>query len=440
MKTIKQALGALVLLGGAAVFLNTFAPSDSLNFDPARLSRINTHYTAAIADQQVVGARAVIFQNNKIVYAQNWGYADQENKKPLADDTILHFFSMTKPITSVAVMMLFEEGKFLLHDPIAKYIPELANLQVYDAETGTGNPPVRKAARQPTIHDVLTHRAGFTYGYFDLSPLGDLYRQSNINDPQADLSKFVTDLGKLPLKYDPGTKWHYAVSTDVLGRLVEVVSGQTFGAFLQTRIFDPLNMVDTGFKYAPATADRLAVLYSQSGITEQFGEKGFFARSSGPGHEPAHPQLVMSHGDTGKFESGGSGLLSTTHDYLRFARMLLNGGELDGVRLLAPATVALMRRDHVGDTEPLQRMTSIQLNEGIGFGLGFGVIKDQGLSKLAMPDDSFFWGGAAGTFFWIDPRNELIGMFVAQVVPHRTTLRQDMWGLTYQSILDDRLN
>lgn len=430
---------ALLAAALAAVVALIFGNSKNLDFDPSRLARIDAHYQAAIDAQEVAGARALIVQNDRMVYEKNWGYRDLAAQAPIMDDTIFHIYSMTKPITSVAVMMLFEEGKLLPHEPIAKYIPELANLKVYDATNGKGNPPVRKAARQPTINDVLTHRAGFTYGIFDRTPVGALYRKADIGGPTKDLQGFVADLGKLPLKFDPGTKWNYSIATDVLGRLVEVASGQKFGVFLEQRIFTPLKMTDTSFRFDPTKKDRQAVLYSREGVPAAFPKAGFLAKPTGPGVEPAHPSLLLSYTDQAAFESGGGGLLSTTADYMRFAKMLLNGGELDGVRLLSPNTIDMMRRDQVGNTPPIARLTSIMLNDGIGFGLGFGTIKDQGLSGLALPKGSYFWGGAAGTFFWIDPQNELIGMFMTQVVPHRTTLRQDIWGLTYQAITDKRL-
>lgn len=417
-----------------------FGENKNLSFDKQRLDRIGAHYQTAIDNQEVAGARAVIMQNGRTVYDETWGYRDLATQAPLADDTIYHIYSMSKPITSVAVMILFEEGKFLLHEPIAKYIPELADLKVYDPVNGTGNPPVRKAARQPTIADVLKHTAGFTYGFFDPTPVGSMYRKANIGGPTKDLQGFVENLGKIPLRSDPGASWIYSVSTDVLGRLVEVASGQTFGDFLQTRIFTPLGMTDTSFHFDAAKADRQAVLYSREGVPAAFPKAGFFAKPTGPGLEPAHESMLVGYTDKGVFESGGAGLLSTVPDYLRFAKMLLNNGELDGTRILSPNSVHMMRRDQTGDVQPVMRVTSIMPGPGIGFGLGFGTITDQGLSGLALPKGSYFWGGAAGTFFWVDPENELIGLFMTQVAPHRTTLRQDMWGLTYQAINDKRLN
>ena len=430
---------AFIIFSAMAFVSYGFYFNGSLSFDEKRLARIDAHYQAAIDKQLVAGAQAVIQQNGEIIFNKRWGYSDLAKQELLSHDTIFHIYSMTKPITSVAVMILFEEGKILLHQPIAKYIPELANLQVYDPVDGKGNPPVRSAARQPTVRDLLTHTAGFTYGLFDTSPLGDLYRAADIGGPTRDLQGFVEDLGKLPLKFDPGTNWNYSVATDVLGRLVEVASGQKFSIFIQERIFTPLGMTDTSFKFDSAKTERQAVLYSREGIAAAFPEDGFLSRPTGSGLEPAHESMTFGYTDKGVFESGGAGLLSTTNDYMLFANMLLNGGELNGVRILSPNSITMMRSDQVGSTPPVTRLTNIMLNEGIGFGLGFGTIKDQGLSGLALPTDTFFWGGAAGTFFWIDPRHKLIGLFMTQVVPHRTTLREDLWGLTYQAISDKKL-
>lgn len=431
---------AILVAGLTMALAGLFSGTKNLSFDRGRLERIGAHYQAAIDNQEVAGARTVILQNGRTVYDETWGYRDLATKAPLSDDTIYHIYSMTKPITSVAVMMLFEEGKFLLHEPIAKYIPELADLKVYDPVNGKGNPPVRKAARQPTIRDVLKHTAGFTYGFFDPTPVGDMYRKAGIGGPSKDLQGFVADLGKIPLLTDPGASWTYSVSTDVLGRLVEVASGQTFGDFLQTRIFTPLGMTDTSFHFDAAKADRQAVLYSREGVPAAFPKAGFLAKPTGPGLEPAHESMLVGYTDKGVFESGGAGLLSTVPDYLRFAKMLMHDGALDGARILSPNSVHMMRQDQTGNVPPTSRVTSIMPGPGIGFGLGFGTITDQGLSGLALPKGSYFWGGAAGTFFWIDPENELIGLFMTQLAPHRTTLRQDLWGLTYQAIDDRRLN
>lgn len=440
-KNLRLLFYFLIIVGIAGVLVRPMIKPAPLAFDQSRLALIDTHFTRAVEAQKIAGARAVIMQAGRVVYAQNWGYRDLATNAPMTDDAIFQIYSMTKPIVSVAVMMLYEEGRLRLDAPIETYIPELANLKVYDAEAGQGNPTIRAAARQPTVHDLLTHRAGMTYGFLDASPVGALYRKNNLDMP-ADLSlaDYMTRVAQQPLKFDPGTAWNYSISPDVLGRLVEVVSGQSLGQFLQSRIFDPLGMVDTSFKRDLAKADRVAQLYAREGITEQYAVMGYAARPTGPGLEPAHPGLQVMHSAEAKFEGGGGGLLSTTHDYLRFAQMLLNHGEFEGVRLLAPNTVKMMRQDQIGDTPALGRRAATFPRPGVGFGLGFGVITDQGLSGTPLPAGSYFWGGAAGTFFWVDPGNDLTAVFMMQLLPEDTGLRTDMWTLTYQAIVDDRLD
>jgi CubicO group peptidase (beta-lactamase class C family) len=438
---VRNFIFLLLITGGVIFGLRSWGEPTALRFDPARLARIDAHFAQAVAEQKIAGGRAVIMQAGQQVYAQNWGYRDLENKTPMTDDAIFQIYSMSKPIVSVAVMMLFEEGRLRLDMPIATYIPELADLKVYDAENGAGNPPLRAAARQPTVHDLLTHRAGMTYGFLDASPVGALYRKNQIDmPPYRSLSEYMQSVAAQPLKFDPGTAWNYSISPDVLGRLVEVVSGQTLGEFLQARIFAPLGMLDTSFKRDPAKADRIAKLYAREGITAQYAIKGFAARPTGSGLELAHPGLQLIHSADAKFESGGGGLLSTTHDYLRFAQMLLNHGELEGVRLLAPNTVAMMRHNQIGDMPALGRRSPTFPGPGVGFGLGFAMITDQALSGTALPEGSYFWGGAAGTFFWVDPKNDLTAIFMMQVLPEDTGFRKDMWSLTYQAISDDRLD
>jgi CubicO group peptidase (beta-lactamase class C family) len=355
---------------------------------------------------------------------------------------------MSKPITAVALMMLYEEGRFFLNDPVAKYIPELANLQVARSTADGGNTRIvsdgtqsmtmgqgdedltgqlRKPTRQPTIRDLLTHTAGFTYGVFGNTEVDKQYREAGIIISNPDLEDFVTKLGQIPLQYDPGTRWHYSVSVDIQGRLVEVISGMRFGEFLEKRLFGPLDMNDTSFVVPADKMDRLAQLYSPDGTAE--GADGFRSMGRGPlVVAPASTSAGFMEGAT--FESGGGGLVSTSRDYLRFSQMMLNGGELDGVRILSPKTVELITTNHLGD---------IQMGfgrSGVGFGLGFAVALDQGDIGEIGSAGEYNWGGAAGTRFWIDPEEDLIGIFMVQSIPHRTRLAQTFKVLTYQAIVE----
>ncbi len=429
--------------------LPTTQPS-RVGMSSERLQRLTDHMNQAVAQGVMVGGLGMIARNGRIVYRETYGQSDREAAKPMAMDDIFRIYSMSKPMTSVAVMMLYEEGYFFLNDPVARYIPELANLVVAtstaDGETvavsdGTTSSTVgvgdeskegqtRKPSRQPTIRDLLSHTAGFSYGFFGNTEVDKQYRAADLMQAGDTLEQFVTQLGKIPLQYDPGTRWHYSVSVDIQGRLVEVVSGMRFGEFLQKRLFEPLDMVDTSFTVPQEKLDRLAQIYSPEGTEE--GASAFLTpnTSSTLVVSPASVNDSFMAGAT--FESGGGGLVSTARDYMRFSQMMLNGGELDGVRILSPKTVELMTINHLGDMEMGFG------RRGVGFGLGFAVALDQGRIGELGSVGEYNWGGAAGTRFWIDPEEQLIGIFMVQSIPHRTRLGSDFKNLTYQAIVETR--
>lgn len=424
------------------------ARPDREGLDPERLQRIATQMNARVADGTMVGGMGMIARHDKIVYVDTWGMRDREAGKPMTEDTIFRIYSMSKPVTSVAVMMLYEEGKFFLNDPVARYIPELADLEVAvstaDGQTraesdgtesrtfGTGDETkvglTRKPSRQPTIRDLLRHTAGFTYGVFGNTEVDQQYRQAQMLVGHPSLQDFVAKLGQLPLQYEPGSRWHYSVAVDVLGRLVEVTSGMKLGDFLQQRIFEPLGMKDTGFTVPPEKADRFAQLYSPKGTRE--GTEAWLS-------QPTSRELVVAQDFANRnfkpgatFQSGGGGLVSTAMDYMRFCQMLLNGGALDGVRLLSPVTIALMTTDQLEDVPAGFR------RKGVTFGLGFAVTEDQGEVGEVGSVGEYNWGGAAGTRFWIDPQQDLIGIFMVQSLPHRTRLADEFKILTYQAVVE----
>lgn len=414
-------------------------------FSSERLQRINQYMQRAVRDEVMIGGLGMIARNGKIVYSNTWGQSDREAAKTMTEDTLFRIYSMTKPITSVAVMMLYEEGHFNLNDPIGLYIPELADLKVA-VSTGTGieaesdgtvsrtlgegdsetEGQVSTPRRQPTIRDLLKHTAGFSYGLFGNTEIDRLYRQAGIPYAHEDLQSFVTALGKIPLQYEPGSRWHYSVSVDVQGRLIEAVSGMSFGEFLRERLFAPLKMHDTFFRVPADKLNRLAQLYQPEGTAE--GLMTYLTPSKSDTLEVAHASTSRNYQPDATFESGGGGLVSSAQDYIRFAQMLLNGGELDGQRILSPKTVSLMTRDHL-DGAPGSR-------PGTGFGLGFGIALDTGASGEVGSDGEFNWGGAAGTRFWIDPEEGLIGLFMVQSRPHRTPLAQRFKTLTYQALVE----
>lgn len=446
------ALFALWLLAGAlpsalAQNLPTVRP-ERVGISSDRLERIDAHMQQAVEDGVMIGGLGLIARRGRVAYMETYGLADREAERPMSADSIFRIYSMTKPVTGVAVMLLHEEGRFLLHDPIGKHLPELADLRVAtvtaDAEgDGAADGPsaqeedadaapqplqTRQPRRQPNIRDLLRHTAGFTYGIFGETPVDALYREAELITGDMTTGDFITRLGEIPLQYEPGARWHYSVSVDVQGALVEAVSGMSLGQFMQERIFGPLGMVDTSFTAPNEKWARVAQLYSPEGLPGDWS--AFMAEDAGEGLVIADDQFNRDFREGAKFQSGGGGLLSTATDYLRFCQMLLNGGELDDVRLLSPKSVALMASDHLADVE------IGFAGKGIGFGLGFAVVLDPGTLGQLGTAGTYSWGGAAGTTFWIDPQEELIGIFMTQSIPHRTQLGDQFRTLAYQSLVD----
>jgi CubicO group peptidase (beta-lactamase class C family) len=334
----------------------------------------------------------------------------------MTKDAIFRIYSMTKPFTSVAAMMLAEEGRFRLNDPVGKHLPALANLKVGVEKPNPegGAPTVEQVAatRQPTIQDLLRHTSGLTYGVFGRGAVKTLYNQAGVggrNDSNADL---VEKLGKLPLMFQPGTTWEYSHSTDVLGRLVEVASGMPLDRFFQERIFAPLGMKDSGFSVPAEKLDRLA----QAGNHPETGQ----------------PERVLDVTSPPKYVSGGGGGVSTTIDYLRFCRMMLSGGELDGVRLLGRKTVELMTSDHLG---PINGPSFLP-GAGYGFGLGFAVRTEPGGPASPGSVGEYYWGGFAGTHFWIDPKEKLIAVFMIQAPSQQPYYPSLIRMLVNQAVVD----
>ncbi|MEM1249230.1 MAG: serine hydrolase domain-containing protein [Acidobacteriota bacterium] len=424
------------------------AQPEDVGLSTERLDRLSKHMSSRVEDGTMVGGLAMIARKGKVVYSETWGQRDREAGQPMTMDTIFRIYSMSKPITSVAVMMLYEEGHFFLNDPVAKYIPELADLRVAVSTAGGTAPAVdgtraapqpdnvtdvpsgetREALRQPTIRDLLRHTGGFSYGVFGNTEVDQAYRNAGLLFMNPNLEDFVAKLGKIPLQYDPGTRWHYSVATDVLGRLVEVVSGKNFEEFLDERIFTPLAMDDTSFTVPKNKTDRFAVLYAPKGTQES--ENAFLSRNQSKELVPSGEFANRNFQEGATFQSGGGGLVSTASDYMRFSQMLLNGGALEGQRILSTKSVEHMSRNHLGDIPMGFGRT------GTGFGLGFGVVLDVGVAGELGSDGEYNWGGAAGTRFWIDPEEEIIGVFMVQSLPHQTTLGAEFKTLTYQALID----
>ncbi|MFG6458340.1 serine hydrolase domain-containing protein [Roseateles sp. BYS96W] len=378
-------------------------------FSPARLKRLDAAIDEQIARQQLAGGVMVVMRDGKPVVFKAYGQQDIENARPMRTDTIFRIASMSKALTTVAAMILYEEGRFQLKDPVSRYLPAFANVQV--ALTGGGT---EKPRRPLTIHDLLTHTAGMSYGAgpakaaYEATGMKDWYLVGN----DETLAQWTDRFAALPLQSQPGEQFIYGYATDVLGRLVEVVSGQPLDAFIKARITDPLRMPDTGFVLPPEKISRLANVYGLEGGQLKLEET------------PARSDFVNG---PHKLMSGGAGLLSTAGDYTRFLQMLLNQGALDGVRILARHTVALMTADHLGDKSR---------SDGDGFGLGFWVNVRRGGFKELGSEGAFGWGSAYFPQYAVDPKERLIILFMTQLRPAgNSTLNQRVKTLTYQALI-----
>jgi CubicO group peptidase (beta-lactamase class C family) len=420
----------------------TPAPPESAGMSKAALDRVEQHLKTRYVDAgRFPGTRLLVYRRGKIVHSTVQGFADLERKVPVKDDTIFRIYSMTKPLTSVAFMMLVEEGRVALDEPVHKYIPEWKNLGVFQAGTSPSF-LTRPPSRPMLIVDLLRHTSGLTYGFQQRSNVDAAYREKKIGEVEkaGTLRSMIEDLAKIPLEFSPGEAWNYSVSTDVIGYLVGLISGKPFEQFLKERIFNPLGMNDTDFFVAPDKAHRFAACYSadpQGGMTFHAAErKGGLTLQDDPTRSSflSPPSLI----------SGGGGLCSTTSDYLTFCRALLNGGELDGVRLIGPKTLKLMTTNHLPDDVDLPAMSRSLFSEatynGIGFGLGFAVTMNPAQTLIAGSPGEYSWGGAATTSFWIDPAEEMITIFMTQVLPSSAyPLRRELRTMVYAAITDSNL-
>jgi len=403
-------------------------PSD-VGMSADRLSRIDRHFQRYVDDGRLAGWQIAVSRAGKVVHGATYGHRDQESSTPFADDTIVRLFSMTKPVTSVAAMMLYEEGAFELKDPISRWLPEFTDTPVY--RSGSFVKPVTDNQTEPIrIWHLLTHTSGLTYGFHNSHVTDALYRKAGFEwgvPKGADLAECCARWAELPLAFQPGAEWLYGVSTDVLGRLVEVISGMPLDEFFRTRILDPLGMVDTDFWAPDDRIDRLATLY--------------IPHPADGTAVAAPPALGRGMDRRPTMLGGGGGLVGTAHDYLRFAHMLLGKGELDGVRLLGPRTVDYMTANHLpggADLEQFGRPLFAETSyDGIGFGLGFSVVVDPAANKVMRSPGEFAWGGAASTAFWVDPVEEIVAVFLTQLLPSSThPIRTELLQLVHQSLVD----
>jgi CubicO group peptidase (beta-lactamase class C family) len=393
--------------------------ADELGFAPDRLARITETLKANIDQHDIPGAVLLIARHGKVAYFESMGALDPQGKAPMGKDAIFRIYSMSKPITTVAAMMLFEEGRITLDEPVGKYIPSLAKPEVGvekpDPAGGPATLELVPAKRPISLQDLMRHTSGITYGFFGNTAVKKRYAEANLFDGDFTNADFVERIAKLPLAYQPGTTWDYSHSTDVLGRVIEVVSGKSLYAFEKERILDPLGMSDTAF-YATDEG-------RQGRVAEPFAND----RSLGVGATFNNPRVAQ------KWESGGGGMVSTASDYARFLQMLLNGGTLDGKHLLGPKTVAFMTSDHLGSA--IVPGPYYLPGPGYGFGLGFAVRRDAGVGTANSSVGEYNWGGAGGTAFWVDPKEDMLVVFMMQAPSKRTHYRAVLRDMIYASLV-----
>jgi CubicO group peptidase (beta-lactamase class C family) len=399
---------------------------EEAGFDPERLARLDAYLDGFVANGRAKGLQLVITRGGRIAHMSARGHRDAEAGLPVEPDTIWRIYSMTKPITSVAAMMLYEEGALSLFDPVAKFIPSFGDLRVY--RKGMAAAPVTVAAAEPMlVWHLLTHTSGLTYGFQSANPVDEAYRAAGFfldPPPEHDLASACDVWAGLPLLFEPGSEWNYSVSTDVVGRIVEVVSGQSLHEFFGERIFGPLGMTDTGFAVSDAQRPRMSALYAHDPETAT---------------AVPYPGVDVISAQRPKLLAGGHGLASTAADYHRFTQMLLRRGELDGVRLLAPRTVDLMTANHLPGNATLPEfgrpLLDLVINEGYGFGLGLAPLVDPIAAKTLSVAGEYRWEGAAGTAFWVDPAEELTVLFFTQVLFGSDDVWVGMRRLVYQALV-----
>src|SRR5688572_16901135 len=395
------------------------APAESVGVSTERLRRIDEGMKRLVDDKRIAGIVTLLTRHGKVVHFNAVGHKDVRKNDPIQKDSIFRIYSMTKPVTGAAMMMLYEEGKWRLEDPVSRHIPEFAKLQVYTGANPDGTPTLEPARRSMTMRELMTHTAGLGYILNSQSPVDRLIIQGRVLDSAAPLQAMIDKLAKMPLQSQPGTRWSYSIAVDVQGYLVEKLSGQKFDEFLRTRLFEPLGMKDTAFYVPKEKLARLALVHTDA----KGGGLAIDENRPDPAVAPLGP-------------SGGGGLFSTAMDYARFTEMLLNGGQLNGVRVLAPRTVEMMRTNYV-NPEPLKTMGA-----GIGWSLGFQVVTDAAAAGEPYTDGVYTWFGIFGTWFWIDPVEDFafIGMLQHQNVGASRQVHALSHNLVYQAIIDSQKN
>ena len=410
----------------SAVDLTVTSP-EAQGFSAEGLERLHTYMQQTVDSKQIAGAVTILARHGKVVDYRTYGQRDMASGAPMTKDTIFRDYSMTKPVTGVAMMILYEKGKWLPSDPIAKYVPEFAHLKVFNGMDADGKPILVDPDHQPTMHELMSHTAGLTYGFFGDTPVDKMYRDANLFDSK-DLHEFIEKLSKLPLLYQPGEGWTYSMSMDVEGYIVEKLSGQSLPDFIMDHIYKPLGMRDADF-YVPANKrSRFAAVYTT-------GKNGELVQAAAdPAGKPtdyaAEPGMP----------SGGGGMVSTGADYYRFADMLRNKGELDGKRIISPASIKLMTSNHLakGLLDGRFAIGTLIMREGSGYGYNGGVEFDPPMADLPTGKGTYFWSGAAGTWFWVDPTNDIVfvGMIQRMLGPASPPLEGESRAIVYGALAD----
>ncbi|MGI1679272.1 MAG: beta-lactamase family protein [Cellvibrionaceae bacterium] len=393
-----------------------FSSPEKVGMSSERLNNVTKILNDYVENGEFVGAVSMIARHGNVVHFEKFGDLNKDAKQAVELDSIFRIYSMSKPITTIAAMMLYEEGKFQLTDPVAKYLPEFKNILVLN-ESGQ----LEKQNQPFTIQMLMSHTAGLTYGVFGNTQVDQQYRKAGILG-NKDLAEMVTELGKIPLQYQPGSKWHYSVSVDVLGRLVEVLSGQPLDVFLEERIFDPLEMNDTFFQVPGDKINRFGTNHRYNPKTQKL--------------EVIDSPETSQYTKEVTFFSGGGGLLSTAEDYMKFCQMMLNGGSFNGHQILGSKTIDYMTQNHLKGIFANRSGENGQNRPGSGFGLGFGVLLDAAEAGVIGSEGEYYWGGAAGTVFWIDPVEDLIAIVMVQHMNVQVPLRKTMKAAIYGSLID----
>jgi CubicO group peptidase (beta-lactamase class C family) len=404
----------------------TVVKPETVGFSSERLERLHTLMQQVVDQKQIAGIVTILARHGKVVDYRTYGYRDLATSAPMAKDVIFRDFSMTKPVTGVAMMILYEQGMWLPSDPISKFIPEFAHLKVYNGVGADGKMLLVDPDHPPTLRELMSHTAGFTYGFFGDSPVDKMYRDANLLG-SSNLQDFIDKISKLPLLYQPGQGWTYSMSMDIEGYIVEKLSGKSLPDFMRGNIYAPLGMRDAGFFVPPDKRDRFTTLYRTGPDGALLADISASRRSGDYDVQPTMP-------------SGGGGMVSTAEDYYRFATMLLNGGELDGKRILSPSTVRLMTSNHV----PAELLTGKYgigaqvMRPGFGYGYNGAVIFDPPEANLPDGKGEYFWDGAAGTWFWVDPANDVvfIGMIQRMLGPASPNLEYESRSVIYGALVD----